>query len=281
LSGKDDWMGYWPIPAKRLPSLEQRYLGTRLRVFTPPNLSYFFMNTHRPPFDNVDVRQAVNYAISRKVLVGLAGGLASATENILPPGYPSYKQHKLYPHNLVKAKRLVAASGERGKPVTVWNHDVPGDLPFTEYLVNVLNKLGFKAHQRVVTSSDYWSTLSKPKTKAQIGFANWFQDYPHPLDWFGVLLDGRQTAAGRNDNYAYFDVPSVTRKIESLTRQPDLTTPINAQWRRLDRQVMELAPWAPFLNREAADFFSARVQLPCYVNNVLYGFDYASICVSK
>ena len=132
-----------------------------------------------------------------------------------------------------------------------------------------------------MTTSDYWSTLSEPKTKAQIGFAVWIQDYPHPLDWFGVLLDGRQTAERRNDNYAYFDDPGVTREIESLTRQPKLTPSLDAQWRRLDRKVMKLAPWAPFLNREEVDVFSARVDLQCYVNNVLYGFDYASICVRK
>jgi peptide/nickel transport system substrate-binding protein len=282
LSGKDDWMSYWPIPRKSLPGIENRY-ADRLKVFTPPNLDYFFMNTHRRPFNNVIVRRAVNYAISRKVLLQLSGGLASKTENILPPGYPSFKEHKLYPHNLRKAKKLIKESGvlKKHKRVTVWNHDVPGDLPYTDYLVHVLNKLGFKAHERTVTASDYWSTLSDPHTRAQIGFANWLQDYPHPLDWFGVLLDGRQTTTGRNDNYAYFDVPSVTRKIESLTRNPELTTPVDAQWRRLDRQVMKLAPWAPFLNREATDFFSARVQLSCYRNNLLYGFDYASICLKK
>jgi peptide/nickel transport system substrate-binding protein len=282
LSGKDDWMSYWPIPSKRLPGVEKQYRD-RLKFFTPPNLSYFFMNTHRAPFDNVAVRRAVNYAISRKWLVHLAGGPAKTTENILPRGYPSYRQHTLYRHNLRKAKKLVAESGvlKRGRRVTVWNHDVPGDLPFTEYLVEVLNKLGFRARQHVVTPSDYWSTLSDPSTQAQIGFANWFQDYPHPLDWFGVLLEGRQTAAARSDNYAHFNVPWVTREIESLTRQPKLTPGLDARWRRLDRKVMRLAPWAPFLNREEVDFFSVRVRLPCYVNNVLYGFDYASICVSK
>ena len=280
LSGKDDWMSYWPIPSKRLPSIERRY-GSRLRRFTPPNLSYFFMNTRVAPFDKLVVRRAVNYAISRKWLVHLAGRLARTTENILPPGYPSYKKHHLYRYDLRKAKKLVAESGYRGKRVTVWNHDVPGDLRFTTYLVRVLNELGFRAHERVVTPSDYWSTLSEPSTHAQIGFANWFQDYPHPLDWFGVLLDGRQTAAARNDNYAHFDVPWVTRKIESLTLQPKLTPAIDAQWRQLDRKVMQLAPWAPFLNREEIDLFSARVDLGCYVNNVLYGFDYATICVRK
>jgi peptide/nickel transport system substrate-binding protein len=280
LSGKDDWMSYWPIPPKRLPGLEERY-ASQLEISTPPNLAYFFMNTHVPPFDNLAVRQAVNYAISRKWLVHLAGGLAEPTENILPPGYPSYSPHKLYRHDFRKAKRLVATSGERGRRVTVWNHDVPGDLPFTEYLVSVLNKLGFHAHERIVTASDYWSTLSEPSTKAQIGFADWVQDYPHPLDWFGVLLDGRKAATARSDNYADFDVPWVTREIESLTRHPNLTPSLDEQWRQLDQKVMELAPWAPFLNRDEVDFFSARVQLRCYVNNILYGFDYASICVGK
>ena len=124
----------------------------------------------------------------------------------------------------------MAASGERGKRVTVWNHDVAGDLPFTEYLVKVLNELGFRARARVLPASDYWSTLSEPATNAQIGFADWFQDYPHPLDWFGVLLDGHQTAEARNDNYSYFNVPWVNREIESLTRQPKLTPALDGQW---------------------------------------------------
>src|SRR5439155_10676608 len=38
---------------------------------------------------------------------------------------------------------------------------------------------------------------------------------------------------------------------------------------------------ALFLDQEATDFFSARVVLGCYVNNVLYEFDYASIYVKK
>jgi peptide/nickel transport system substrate-binding protein len=283
LTGKDDWMSYWPVPKRRLQGLEKNH-PDRLRFFTPPSLSYFFMNTHRAPFDSLAVRRAVNYAISRAKLVDLAGGpfFAKPTENILPPSYPAYGAHTLYPYDLKKAKRLVRESGYLGKRVTVWNHDVRGDLPFTEYLVSVLNQLGFRAHQKVVTASDYWATLSEPTTNAQIGFANWLQDYPHPLDWFGVLLDGRQTTAARNDNYAYFDVPWVTRRIESLTRQPELTPQIDKQWRRLDRKVMELAPWAPFLNRREVNFFSARVRLRnCYVNNVLYGFDYASICIRK
>lgn len=278
LSGRDDWMSYYPIPSKRLPAIERRY-RRRLVVFTPPNLLYFFMNTRVPPFDSLKVRRAVNYAISRPWLKHLAGGLARTTENILPPGYPSFRRHRLYPHDLRKARRLVRESGYWGRRVVVWNHDVAADLPFTEYLVSVLDRIGFRARQRVVTASDYWTTLGDAKTRAQIGFADWFQDYPHPLDWFGPLLDGASVTPTHNTNYADFAVPWVDREIAALTRQPKLTPAVDRRWAALDRRVMRLAPWAPFLNRKATDLFSARVVLACYVNNILYEFDYASICV--
>ena len=279
LTGKDDWMSYYQVPGKRLPAIEQKR-KSRLRIFTPPNLMYFFMNTRVPPFTSLKVRRAVNYAISRRWLKRLAGGLARTTENILPPGYPSHRPHTLYRHDLRKAKRLVRESGFEGKRVFVWNHDVPADRPYTEYLAKVLHQIGFRTAEKTVTAGSYWATIGNQKTEAQIGFADFVQDYPHPLDWFR-LLDGRTITQTHNSNYANFDVGRINRQIEALTRPTELTPEINGDWAALDRKVMRLAPWAPFLNREATDFFSARVDLGCYVNNVLYEFDYATICVNN
>jgi peptide/nickel transport system substrate-binding protein len=281
LTGKDDWMSYYQVPSKRLRAMEQKY-RSRLRFFTPPNLMYFFMNTRVPPFTSTKVRQAVNYAISRRALQHLATGLTRTSENILPPGYPSHRSHSLYPYNMRKAIRLVRQSGywHWRKKVFVWNHDVAADLPFTQYLVSVLQRLGFRVGTKVVTAGSYWTTIGNGSTRAQIGFANWVQDYPHPLDWFR-LLDGRTITPTHNSNYANFDVGWVNREIARLTRPKNLTHRVDRRWARLDRQVMRLVPWAPFLNQEGTDFFSRRVDLGCYVNNVLYEFDYASICVNK
>jgi peptide/nickel transport system substrate-binding protein len=281
LTGKDDWMSYYPVPSKRLSGIQQKH-KSQLRFFTPPNLMYFFMNTQVAPFTSPKVRQAVNYAISRRWLKRLAGGLAGTTENVLPPGYPSFRGHNLYRHDLRKAIRLVHESGywHWRKKIFVWNHDVPADLPFTEYLVTVLKSLGFRATPKLVTAGSYWTTIGNEKTRAQIGFADFVQDYPHPLDWFR-LLDGETRTPTHNSNYANLDVGWVNRAIERLTRPTKQTRRVSNRWAALDRRVMRLAPWAPFLNQEETDFFSPRVDLGCYVNNVLYEFDYASICVSK
>jgi peptide/nickel transport system substrate-binding protein len=276
-SGQDDWDPQ-PIPESKLAATRAKY-GSQIKYYTPANTYYFFMNTRVWPFNKLAVRQAVNYAIDRSALVGIYGGLARATENILPPSYPSYSKHSLYPYDLAKARKLVAQAGAVGAHVTVWNHDRGLDPKATAYLANVLNSIGLNAKERIVTSAVYWATIGNQATNAQIGFADWFQDYPHPLDWFDVLLNGEKITKTYNNDYANFDDKSVNAQIDTLNKQPIPTSPVNSRWAALDRKIMQQAPWAPFINREFTDFFNQKVNLGCYVNQVVYGFDYAEICM--
>jgi peptide/nickel transport system substrate-binding protein len=276
INGQDDYDFQQP-PPDRLSSIQSKY-ANQIKVYTPANTYYFFMNDKVPPFDNLKARQAVEYAIDRTALVRVYGGLGQPTENILPPTYPSYKKHDLYPFNLAKAKQLVAASGDKGMSVTVWNHDRGNDPKATAYLVDQLNKIGFKAKEKIINSAVYWTTVGNQATKAQIGFADWFQDYPHPLDWFDVLLNGDRITQTHNNNYSNFDDSAVNAKIDSLKKEPSLTSSVNAQWAALDKQVMQQAAWAPFMNRQFIDFFNSDIDLSCYVQHVLYQFDFATIC---
>jgi len=276
INGTDDY-DFHQIPPDRLASTQQKY-GNQIKVYTPANTYYFFMNVRTPPFDNLKVRQAVNYAVNRQALVRIYGALGQPTENILPPTYPQYKKHDLYPYNLAKAKQLIAASGDKGMSVTVWNHDRGTDPKASAYLVDVLNSIGLKAKEKIINSAVYWTTVGNQATKAQIGFADWFQDYPHPLDWFDVLLNGQRITQTHNNNYSNFDDSAVNAKIDALKKQPSLTSSVNAQWAQVDKMVMEQAPWVPFMNRQFTDFFNSDMDLSCYENHVLYQFDFATIC---
>ncbi|HEY5058148.1 MAG TPA: ABC transporter substrate-binding protein [Gaiellaceae bacterium] len=276
INGQDDY-DFHQIPPDRLSSTQAKY-GNQIKVYTPANTYYFFMNTRVAPFDNLKVRQAVNFAVNRQALVRIYGGLATPTENILPPTYPQYQKHTLYPYNLAKAKSLIAASGDKGMSVTVWNHSRGLDPKAGDYLTSVLNSIGLKATEKIINPAVYWTTVGNQATKAQIGFADWFQDYPHPLDWFDVLLNGERITTTHNNNYANFDDKAVNAKIDALKKQPTLTAAVNSQWAAVDKAVMEQAPWVPFLNRQFTDFFNSDIDLSCYVNHVLYQFDFATIC---
>jgi peptide/nickel transport system substrate-binding protein len=276
ISGQDDYDFQQP-PPDRLGTIQSKY-ANQIKVYTPANTYYFFMNTRVPPFNNVKVRQAVNYAINREALVRIYGGLAQPTENVLPPTYPQYKKLNMYPYNLAKAKQLIKAAGATGAQVTVWNHQRGIDPKATDYLTSVLNSIGLKAKSKIINAAVYWTTIGNQATKAQIGFADWFQDYPHPLDWFDVLLNGNRITQTHNNNYANFDDPAVNAKIEALKKEPSLTSSVNSQWAQVDSMVDAQAPWAAFLNRQFIDFFNSDMDLSCYVNHVLYQFDFATIC---
>jgi peptide/nickel transport system substrate-binding protein len=254
--------------------------GSRLRVYTGANTYYFFMNTRVKPFDDIRVRKAVNYAIDRAALVRQFGGLAEATQNVLPPTDPQYRKIDLYRYDVDKATALIAAAGAKHAKIVVWGSNRPTAIKPVEYLVERLRAIGLDASAKIVDGTSYWAQIGDRSNHAAIGFADWFQDYPHPLDWFGNLLDGRAITAKNNQNYANANVPSINRLIAALARRPATTPQVNAQWATLDRLVVEEALWAPFVNRNFTAFFSKRVDPSCAVVHVVYDFDWSTICMA-
>lgn len=277
IDGKNDY-NFHPIPVDRLGEVQDKY-AAQLKLYTPANTYYFFMNTRVPPFDKLEVRQAVNYAVSRDAVVRLYGGLASETENVLPPTYPQYEKISMYPNDLEKAKQLVKDAGVEGMAVTVYASSRETSQKQGEYGTDVLNKMGFKAKLKVLDPSVYFTTIGNQRTKAQFGVANWFQDYPHPLNWFDVLLNGNRITEEHNNNYSNADVEEINAKIEELKLEPEINDEVNAQWAEVDKLVAENALWAPVVNRQFTDFFTPEMDLEsCYVNHVLYQFIYTAAC---
>lgn len=277
IDGQNDY-NFHPIPVDRLGEVQDQY-AAQLKLYTPANTYYFFMNNRVPPFDKLEVRQAVNYAINRDAVVRLYGGLATATENVLPPTYPQYEKISMYPNDLEKAKQLVQDAGVAGMAVTVYASSRETSQKQGEYGTDVLNQMGFKAKLKVLDPSVYFTTIGNQRTKAQFGVANWFQDYPHPLNWFDVLLNGNRITEERNNNYSNADVSEINAKIEELKKVPELNDDVNAQWAEVDKLVAENALWAPVVNRQFTDFFTPEMDLDnCYVNHVLYQFIYTAAC---
>jgi len=276
INGQADY-DFNAIPPDRLGSVQRKY-GSQLKVYTPADTWYVFMNTRTPPFDKLAVRQAVNFGIDRRAFVDLVGGLGKPTENVLPPTYPQYRRHTLYPYDLAKARALVRQAGAEGAAVTVWTTDIYEFKPFGEYLTDVLGKIGLKAKLQVLDSSVYFQTIGNQARRTQIGISSWYQDYPHPLDWFDTLLNGERITPTHNNNFSNANVPAVNATIDRLERRPTLTKRVNAQWAALDRRVMEQALWAPFVNHQQTDFFGSDVDLHCYFNHVLHFFEWGRIC---
>jgi len=272
-----------PIAAASLEQAKSKK-QLQLRDNTDASTHYFFLNTTLRPFDDVRVRQAVNYALDRRHLVEIFGGRAVASENILPPRYPSYRKHNLYPYNLARARALVRQANAKGARVTIYAPTQPAQARAAVlYLSEQLAAIGLKpsAAPKLLPPARYWTTIGNKSTRAQIGYAYWTQSIPHPLAWFASLLSGDKQSPFANTNYSFADSSDLNTSIDRLNSEPELTAEVNARWAALDRRAMRWAPLAPFMNTRSLDAFSNRIDLHCYVSNVLYGVDYGRLCLKR
>jgi len=275
LSGKLDWMQN-PPSADRFGELRRKYGGTRFRAESTLTTNYFWMNTTKPPFDDVRVRRAVNFAVDRSVLRRIYRGQITPSQQILPPGMPGYRKLELYPYDLKKARRLIAAADPSDREVTVWASTEARQPQAASYYRSQLQKLGFRARLKLVDAISYLFVVGNRSTpNLDTGWGNWFADYSHPDDFFRPLLLGSNIRRFFNGNFARIDVPALDARIEKL-RQRRLGPACERRYAALDRSYMKLAPWVPYGSFTASTFVSKAVDLDGIVWNPLFGADLAS-----
>ena len=86
-------------------------LASQVHQSPRPETTYLFLNNEVAPFNNVDVRKAVNYAINRTAIEEQWGGplVGSVSSQIMVPGALGYAHYSAYPDtpNLTMAKKLM------------------------------------------------------------------------------------------------------------------------------------------------------------------------------
>lgn len=281
VAGQSDYSSL-PIELGSLEAAQDE--GTaQLRMGGGSNTYYFFMNTQVRPFDDVRVRRAVNFALDRKKLAAPFGDLAVPSENILPPIYPSAREHELYPYDLGKAKILVRKARKVGSRVTIYAP--AGNQQAREavaYLRDQLTAIGLRPQStRLLPSALYWPKIGDPDERVQIGYAYWIQRSPHPLAWFEPLLGvGNANGLGQA-NYSFAQIGAVMDAISDLGREPVLTDEVNARWAELEKEAMASAPIAPFVHLRTAEALSPRIDTRCSLSSVVYGLDLGRVCMRR
>ncbi len=256
-----------------------------------PVTFYLAFNTNRPPFNDPKARRAVNYALDRDKVVQLAAGEEAnqPTCQVLPPNLPAYR--RFCPYTLpsadgawtapdpARAARLVAASGTRGAPVTLWVPRKPAGIGLSRYLEELLESLGYRVHvrssfkelldprtdepcstptphcRRMETVAAYFGAVSKPGAPPQILWSGWLADYPAASNFIEPLF-----ACRASYNYAHVCDRALDRHIRRALRlQQTNIAGANGLWTKLDREIMDKALWVPLYNTHGADLVSKRV----------------------
>jgi peptide/nickel transport system substrate-binding protein len=287
ISGELDYMQD-PPPADLKPEVKAEY-SDRYEEITTASTYYMFMNTRVPPFNKPEIREAVNWGLDKPALARLFAGEVSPGCSFLPPNMPGYDEaldveecpwgNPNEPPDLEKARQMIEDAGEAGTKVTVYgNNDDPTDK-VTEAYADQLNKMGFDAEPRILDGGVYFQTIGAAKTRAQTGFANWFQDFPHPKN-FMFLVDGKSIQPTNNQNFGNVDDPEITQGIAELNQEPEITDEVAEQWAELNRKLVERAWVVPYGHRKLATFVSERIDFEnCTRFHPVWNNDWSSFCL--
>lgn len=268
--GSSDWM-QTTIPTDLYNGVKEKYEGTQFRVEPTISNYFFWMNTTKAPFDDLKVRQAVNYALNGAAMERIYAGTLKANQQILPPGMPGYKKIELYPYDMAKAKKLIAEANPSDRDVTVWVDDENPNNEAAAYYQGVLKKLGFNAKLKEIAAEDFFPLVSNQSTPdLDTGWLDWYEDYPHPNDFFQPLLSGESIQPVENGNFSMIDDPKLNAKINRLEEEP-LGPKQEAEYADLDREYMEQAPWAPYGSRTVSTFVSSAIDLESVIFNPTFG----------
>ena len=240
------------------------------RYFTLGTTTDF--DTPQAKMSDVKVRQAINYALDKIALQRARGGpfAGDPSGTILTPTLLGFQKFDLYPSadfkgDVAKAKQLLTEAGfpngitlnyvgpNSGKGAQV-NTAVQAGLARAGINLKIKTFSGFAI---------YTDSLGLPRKakEHQMGQAGWCPDYPGDgaRSFIVPLLDSRSILPAGNNNYGLYKNPAVDTKIDQALAESDQTKR-GALWAEIDKQIMQDAPWAPFLYDKQQYFWSERTK---------------------
>jgi len=218
------------------------------QIFTAPQVAwyYVFMNVKVKPFDNVKVRQAINYAIDTEKIQKLQYGQAQALNQIYPVGMPGHVDGaQFYTHDPAKAKQLLAEAGfPNGFAVTFSTHNVDPMPTLAQTIQNDLAQVGIKASIKQMAESPYWNLINRMDANIPIGLTDWYMDYPDPSDWIAPLFSKDSAETDGSANASWWWDPQVDKLfVQTLPMEPSAKR--TKLYQQMQEIIMEQAPTAP------------------------------------
>jgi ABC-type transport system substrate-binding protein len=229
----------------------------------------------------VRTRQAVNYVVNRPAALAQRGAFAGTpTNQILPPTMPGFKNWRKqlgYPTskpNVAKARSLKPKKCN----IVMYAATSPTSIAIAQLVKNDVSNLGIDTS---IKTFPFAVRIAKEGHRGEpydLDLQAWGADYPDPVDFIDILLDGRNIQAENNNNNSYFNNAAFNKRMEAAGRISNLSKRY-AAWALIDRDVMKnQAPLAPLFFRTVREFTSKRVG--CYSYQPIYAvMNFNAVCL--
>ena len=229
------------------------------------NIGYLAMNTAKPPFDNPQVRLAINHAIDKATIVEhLYQGTGTPAKNPIPPALWSYddtiEDHAYDPE---LAKQLLADAGyPDGFETTLWALPVPrpyipDGLALGQVLQSELRNVGITA--KIITF-DWGTYLEKIRNgEHDIAMLGWSADTADPDNFFFSLLSIPAAEKPAAFNIAFYRSDEMQAVLEQARVSTDPIERVDL-YEKAQAIFHNDVPWVPFAHAHRLLVINRKVQ---------------------
>lgn len=196
------------------------------------SINYLGFPLYDPAYQNPDVRAALSMAIDRQTLVDspIFNGTRAPAFNLQAPVIPGFQETVCdnWNYDPEQAAALWESSGGIEGPITVWFNSGAGHDAWVEAVVNMWSEtLGIDVANVTFEQLDFADYL--PLADGQ-GFTGpfrlgWGMDYPHPQNYWQLLLDSRFMPPNGSNNTGYSN-PEFDAMVDEANAQADINDAI-------------------------------------------------------
>ncbi len=210
------------------------------------NVGYLAYNTQVPPFDNVNVRKALNMAINKQaILDAVFQGSGKIAKNPIPPTIWSYDETTVDdPYDPEAAKAMLEAEGITDLKMEIWAMPVqrpynPNARRMAELMQEDFKQVGVEVE---VVSHEWGEYLKLSKNLDRKGavLLGWTGDNGDPDNFLAVLLGCDGVEKSNRAQWCHQPFNDVIQKAKTVSDPAERT----ALYKDAQRIFKEQAPWA-------------------------------------
>jgi ABC-type transport system substrate-binding protein len=236
----------YPVPLVEVERL-RKMKNAQVLTGDTARVMYIGMNQNKKPFNDLKVRQALNYAVDKESIVkNILKGMATPSKSMLGSLVWGYSPAGYYEYNPEKAKKLLAEAGyAKGFETTLWSSEgrYPMDAQIAEAVVGMFNKIGVKVNLRKWEWASYLqNTRKKPEEAKYDMFLLGWAPSTGDADWGLRPLVYSGMWAPNGENRSYFKNAVVDKGLEDGMNIADPVKRKEA-YAKVQKELVDQAAW--------------------------------------
>jgi len=219
-SGDADFI--FPVPTEQIESLKA---NSELTITTIPSIivRYMTLNTEKAPFNNVKVRQALNYAMDKEAYSKVVyNGFTVPMDSLIAPNVQYYSKQTPYEYDVEKAKALLKEAGyENGFEVKLWSNNNTTNIKASQFIKQQLSLVGITVNvenMEVGTLDQNLTGIAKGTPGKDVGVEMYLIGWSPSTgdaDWGLRPLADTESFPPVSYNTAYYSNPAFDKEIQA------------------------------------------------------------------